>query len=802
MANPWDNDEIIRPAPTQPAAAPATAAPPPAIYEPQATQAQPDSAPQAQAAAAPSALATAPAANPWDNDVVIRPAPGATAAAPVAGTPASAPAGEASFVDKAVRGIGLGTRSLAQGLASVPAMVTDNLIAKPLNAAADAVMGEGNGPRLQMLKEATGNLATQVGLPQPETASERVAQDIVEGGAGSVAGVGAGGLLARAASPIVSAVGQGLAEGVGTQIASGAAAGAGSGIARENGGGEGAQLAAGLAAGLSPTVGAFAGKAAIRGAVRGGEAGRQQMADNIKTFEESAGITPTLGQATQSRGIQAAETALANVPGSSGLMARRGEQQAQALQSAVEDITQKLSPNANGWGAGEAIAKGVETFKNNVKTVQKNLYDKLDEHIPANTMISSDRTRAALEDLNAGIDGAPALSEWFKNARIQGIEGGLRRDTTDLAAILSRPGVRDQANELRGRLQAQAARIEAENAERSLLGMNNLQPVMTPEQIEARVQGMLTSKVDGQLPYESLKKLRTLVGQEISEGGLTADVPRSKWRALYAALSDDLGTAAEAAGPAAQQAWNRANQYTKASIQRLEQLESVVNRDAPEKIFKAATSGLSDGGTQINRVMKSMPIENRREVAAAVLQRLGRARNSAQDEMGAAFSPESFLTNLAAMSAPARTALFANSGFPGLRQKVEQMGKMASLRREGAQVFANPSGTARQAGLLGSVAGVMSAIATGNVAVLAGLGATAAGARLVGSWATNPRLVKSLADTTLLNPATPAAAINVANQAAQTEQPTFRNRIRAGAEAKKLGLQVVEVPGGWRLAPK
>jgi len=756
MANPWDNDEIIRPAPTQPAAAPATAAPPPPIYEPQATQAQPDSAPQAQTAAAPSAPATAPAANPWDNDVVIRPAPGAKAPSPAAAQAPGAPAGEASFVDKAVRGIGLGTRSLAQGLASVPAMVTDNLIAKPLNAAADAVMGEGNGPRLQMLKEATGNLATHAGLPQPETASERIAQDIVEGGAGAAAGVGVGGVLARAASPIVSAVGQGLAEGVGTQIASGAAAGAGSGAARENGGGEGAQLAAGLVAGLSPTVGAFAGKAAIRGAVRGGEAGRQQMADNIKTFEESAGITPTLGQATQSRGIQAAETALANVPGSSGLMARRGEQQAQALQNAVEDITQKLSPNANGWGAGEAIAKGVNAFKDNVKTVQKGLYSKLDEFIPAQTPVQVDRSRQALAALNEGIDGAPNLSQFFKNSKISSIERAFVDDLDKFAKANVAPGM----------------------------------------------QGMGVAPQAGKLPYQAVQKLRSMVGAEIADASLVSDVPRSKWRALYAALSDDLGTAAEAAGPSAQQAWSRANQYTKASIQRLEQLESVVNRDAPEKIFKAATSGLSDGGTQINRVMKSMPIENRREVAAAVLQRLGRARNSAQDEMGAAFSPESFLTNLAAMSAPARTALFANSGFPGLRQKVEQMGKMASLRREGAQVFANPSGTARQAGLLGSVAGVMSAIATGNVAVLAGLGATAAGARLVGSWATNPRLVKSLADTTVLNPATPAAAINVANQAAQTEQPTFRNRIRAGAEAKKLGLQVVEVPGGWRLAPK
>lgn len=756
MANPWDNDEIIRPAPSQPAAASAPVASPVPSYEPQATQAQPNSAPHVQEAAAPSTQPAAPVANPWDNDVVIRPAPGAKAAAPAPGPAPSEPAAEASFGDKVARGLGLGTRSLAQGLASVPAMVTDTLIARPLNAAADAVMGEGNGPRLQMLKEAVGNLATEAGLPQPETKSERVAQDIVEGGAGAFGGVGAGAVLSRAASPIVSAVGQGLTEGARTQLASGAAAGAGSGAAREGGGGEGAQLAAGLVAGLSPTVGTFAGKAAIRGAVRGGEAGRQQMAENIKTFEDAAGISPTLGQATQSRGIQAAETALANVPGSSGFMARRGELQAKALQDSVDEITQKLSPNANGWGAGEAIAKGVDTFKNNVKTVQKNLYGKLDEFIPAQTPVQVDRSREALAALNEGIEGAPNLSQFFRNSKISNIERAFLEDLDKFAKVNVAPGM----------------------------------------------QGMGVSPAAGKLPYQAVQKLRTMVGSEIADASLVSDVPRSKWRALYAALSDDLGTAAEAAGPAAQQAWNRANQYTKASIQRLEQLESVVNRDAPEKIFKAATSGLADGGTQINRVMKSMPVENRREVAAAVLQRLGRARNSAQDEMGAAFSPESFLTNLAAMSPPARNALFANSGFPGLRQRIETMGKMASLRREGAQVFANPSGTARQTALLGGAAGLAGAIATGNIPMLMGVAATSALGRGLAGVVSNPAFVKGAARATELNPATPATAINVANQATQTESPIYTNKTKANLEASRLRMRAVEVPGGWRLVPR
>lgn len=863
-------------------------------------------------AASPKSAAPAPAANAtpatidpasvqWDDGPSAAPAAPAGASAPPA--PAAA---KPSLGEQAVRGFGIGTRGVVQGLVDLPAMVSDNLIAKPLNAAADLVAGKGNGPRLKMAGESVNDLMTRAGVPEAQTASERVVESINRGAAGAASTMGAGAALtagaragaaaAQVPGTVGQAVGAQLLEAPALQIGSGAASGAASSITRESGGGEGAQLAAGLVGGLAPSVGTFAAKAAVRGAVRGGEAGRQQMVENIKTFEDATGTTPTLGQATQSRGIQAAETGLSNVPGGAGLMQRRGEAQAKALQDSVQEVTDSLAPNATGWGAGEAIAKGVNAFKDNVKTTQTALYRKLDEFIPANTQVASTRTQQALADLNSDIAGAPALSAWFKNARIQGIEGGLKSDTGGIEAILSRPGMREKADELRARLtaesqnaaaanerhvgnlrlqtdeaiqankvwrqglhdQAAAAKAQnvewraglqreaeaaaARNAERANLGMNNFEPVQTPkqikelpdkypvmsakeinalpepnsvlspkdlssirppnvvrtgEQIEREVADFLRGEVDGKLPYESLKKLRTLVGNEISEGGLTADVPRSKWRALYAALSEDLGDAARAAGPQAEQAWGRANQYTRASIQRLEQLESVVNRDAPEKIFKAATSGMSDGGTQITRIMKSMPLENRREVAAAVLQRLGRARNSAQNEMGEAFSAETFLTNLAAMSGPARMALFANSGMPGLRGKIEQMGRMASLRREGAQVLANPSGTTRQASAIGYWTGLVTALATGNIPVLAGLGAAGVGARIGSALVTSPSIVKGLAGRTELSRGTAGAAINTISQASNTEPVIYTNRVKAGVEARKSGKQVIPTKGGW-----
>ena len=649
--------------------------------------------------------------------------------------PAPAPAApQRTAAESAARGFGVGTRGLVQGLVDLPAMVTDNLVAKPVNAVLDAVRGKDNGPRLQMLGDATNNLMTQAGLPSAETASERVVQDINRGGASAVASVGVGGALARGAggasqaaqasgrvlppppSTVAEAVGRAMSAAPGTQVVSGATGAGASSATREGGGGEGEQLAAGLAGALAPSVVPFAGQAAVRGALRGGEAGRQRVADNIKTFEEAAGTTPTLGQATQSRALQAAETGLSNVIGGSGIMARRAEAQSKALEDSVQRLSQELAPNATGWGAGEAITKGVNAFKDSVKTTQKQLYGKLDEFIPAETPVSVNRTQEALKALNEGIEGAPNLSQFFRNAKMGNIERALLKDVE--GATLA-----------------------------------NIAPGMSSTGV---------APTAGQLPYQAIQKLRTMVGQEISENSLTSDVPRSKWRALYSALSDDLGSAAEAAGPQAQQAWNRANQFTRGSMQRLEQLESIVNREAPERIFKAATSGLADGGTQIHRLMKSMPEENRREVAAAVLQRLGRAKNGQQNEMGDAFSSETFLTNLAAMSGPARMALFANSGFPGLRQRIETMGKMAANRREGSQVFANPSGTARQIGLGAWASTLIGGLASGNPMVIAGALSAPVVANAAARKATSPKLVRSLAERARLSRAAGPAALTAA----------------------------------------
>lgn len=169
-----------------------------------------------------------------------------------AGTPAAAP--QRSLGQEAGRQLGLTARAGIQGLAALPAMAAD-VVGGAANAGLDLVRGEGNGFRFPKQAEALSSALTQAGLPQPETAVERVAGDAASAIAGAGGTVALGANLARnAASSVGQAVGRGLAVEPGLQAASAATGAGAAGATREAGGGEGAQLAAGLAGALVPAA--------------------------------------------------------------------------------------------------------------------------------------------------------------------------------------------------------------------------------------------------------------------------------------------------------------------------------------------------------------------------------------------------------------------------------------------------------------------------------------------------------------------------------------------------------------------
>jgi hypothetical protein len=666
---------------------------------------------------------------PWENYQAPSGAPPDGPWAKYGQQPDAAPAPSLlSRISDVGRQLGLTARAAVNGVAALPAMAAD-AVTGPINAALDyyddhraptaseLVTGKQKGYRFKQQAPLLDHFLTEMGLPEPQNATERVVQGMSSGVAGAATGAGLGGVLAKASNPVVQSVGDAMAAGRGLQAVSGATGAGAAGIARENGVGPVGQAAAGLAGGLAPALVPAATGAAVRAALRGGEEGRQSVQRVVQAFD-AAGAQPTVGQATGNKLIQGVESGLAKVPGGAGVMQEVAERQSAKLQEAVQQLSNDLAPTANSVSAGEAIQRGIKAFKDGFKVEQRDLYNTLGRELPKDTPIDVSRTAEVLANMNADIEGAPALSAWFKNAKIQGIEGALQEDLRSASPT---------------------------TGAYSGLGVAP-QPVTT-------------------LPYEAIKKLRTLVGDEITDGSILSDVPRSKWQQLYGALTDDLGAAAKAAGPKAEAAWNAANDYTRQHMQRLDELSSIVSRDAPEKVFQAAISGTGEGGTVINRVMSALPAPEKSEVAAAVLQRLGRATPGQQNAMGDAFSSETFLTNLSKMSSAARDALFGHPTMNGALDQLENFAQIAASRREAGKYLANPSGTARATAQIGLASGIGTGAvmaAGGHPTPLMAALAVPAGAWGLAKVATGQYLVDKAMTQAALPQGTEAAVLNSA----------------------------------------
>lgn len=757
MPNPWDNDPVVSPAPQAPAQPPAAAGTTPWTSDP----------PTASAAAG----APAPGGNPWDNDPVVSPAPQDT-----------------SFTGQLAHQGGLFVRGAVQAAAALPGAVSDAVTA-PINAGLDLAMGQGNGFRFQHVGEALGNVMDEAGVAKPQNAPERVVQDAM-GGVGSAAGgVGLGMAIERAATgPFTAAIGKMLQHAPAMQLASGATGGVAQGVAQESGASPLAQSVAGIAGAVAPSALAYSAPAAVRGVLRGGEANAAQMQQKIDTFQQATGTTPSLGQASGRPAMQAVETGLSSTLGGAGIMQRTGQRQLAAMDDAVGSLADQLSGRSTATDAGEAISQGIQRFKADFKNTQRQLYSKLDQYIPAEAPVSVASTKQAMADLNADIAGAPALSQWFRNQKIGALEEALNSDTAGAPASVH---VYPQPPAAGG-------------------GLMNAPVPRDPLQV-AIPEGPPTNT----LPYQAVQKLRSLVGKELSTNSLTSDIPRSKWSSLYSALSDDLGSAATQVGADAQKAWQRANDYTRAGMQRLDVLDGIVSKDTPEAVFRAAMGANGEGGTRAQAIMKSLPMVERRQVAATTLKRMGLANPSNQDDIGDVFSSERFLTNYARMTPEARTAIFSGTGIPGLQQKVDNLARVASIRRDAGSAFANPSGTARLAAVMTQASTLGAALASGNLSKVAmaaaGFAAPAGAAKL----ATSPSFVKWAARPTVMSSGTAPAVAEAAVRGASTMQQPAAPRFADGGEVfrtypmaakarfqRGIDAHIEPTNGGFAIVPK
>jgi hypothetical protein len=232
------------------------------------------------------------------------------------------------------RQLGLTARAGITGAAGLPLLAGDalNTLINLITGGVSRVTGA-EIPQLQMPSQVTQRAMTQVGLPQPETKSEKVAQDV----ASAVAGVGAPAALiqrglqaGRTAVSQPSALEKFFVEGLPLQTA-GAVGGAGASAAGREyadvgaGGQLGLAMLGGMVAPSATSTAIPAAGRAVRETVRPfTEAGREVIAGNVlrqlsnapetavtrmQDFQPAIpGYRPTTAQASRDVGLISAET--------------------------------------------------------------------------------------------------------------------------------------------------------------------------------------------------------------------------------------------------------------------------------------------------------------------------------------------------------------------------------------------------------------------------------------------------------------------------------------------------------------
>ena len=475
----------------------------------------------------------------------------------------------------------------------------------------------------------------------------------------------------------------------------------------------------GVGEGAGAAMGAGA-RGAARSLLRSGGQSSPEIHQIIKDFGV-AGSSPTVGQATDRRLFQAFEGILSRAPGGAGRIAKVAQRTIDNIGATVQRRAQRLSSGQlTPEAAGGIIESGVEGFVGRFKNTGEQLFGQVDRFIRPDAPVSVLNTKFMLDKITGPIAGATNLSQ---------------------TKLFSNPALKEVAD---------ALALDAGNT--------------------------------GTLPYGVLKQIRSRLGRKIAAPRLVDDVSVAELKQVYGSITEDMKAAATVAGPQATKAFNRANQFWRSGMDRIEKvLQKVIAKNTPEDIFRSLEISGREGATRLRRTLRSLTKDERDVVSATVLNRLGLATPGRQGAVGETFSVETFLTNWNRISPEAKAVLFSEGT---LRKDLDAIARVTERLRESSKVFANPSGTAGQqvgqsllfvgagSGAAGLAFGSMELLALPAFLAVGAINANAA-ARLM----TSPNFVRWLARSTKVKPAGIGAHLGRLGTIAANSDPDTRTAI-------------------------
>lgn len=239
-----------------------------------------------------------------------------------------------------------------------------------------------------------------------------------------------------------------------------------------------------------------------------------------------------------------------------------------------------------------------------------------------------------------------------------------------------------------------------------------------------------------------LRDARTRLSQGVYDGGLRSSADQQVYRDVLGKVSDDIERGLRDAGKdRSANMFRTADKYWSERVDYIDSvLEPIISKSrSGEDILASVESmatGKKGGVDRLRGLMRSLSDEERGNVQATIIDRLGKANKGQQNAEGDAFSAATFLTNWNGMSQKGKAAMFGNSE---LRQSLDQIARVAGSMKD-ASKYTNTSNTAGALGWQVGVSAGTAGLTNLPTAILA-----AGGQYLTGKLLASPKFAAWLA---------------------------------------------------------
>lgn len=188
------------------------------------------------------------------------------------------------------------------------------------------------------------------------------------------------------------------------------------------------------------------------------------------------------------------------------------------------------------------------------------------------------------------------------------------------------------------------------------------------------METIVSSAPGGTLPWQTVRALRSRVGEYLENPQLIADAGQAQAKRLYGALTQDLKTtAAASSNPDAARLFDLANNYTSKGHDFIDNvLAPIMSKDAPSAA-QTILSSANRGDQMVGPLRQNIP-GLADEIGAFKLRDMAAATAGKQNAAGNAISPASFLTDWNKLSPEAKSALYAD---PAVAKKIDALAKIS-----------------------------------------------------------------------------------------------------------------------------